>query len=218
VTGGGTTIMEAAIYRSEFEAERRLRELGLTRDGVLSAVRAAVAAVHRATRDYPPISGGLMAWMEAVARLRQEFRPNGWEADDTGNFSTIVDHSTRTKIAVANTDEGTGVWFSQPTNRSKRGELSRLAIEANQLALPFTEWLAEPEEAKIPGYATWYLCLFIRGDTVKAELSLPTSCASGYFGGWSERIILLSGDEDWMSSNLPQADNGPDFEVKVERK
>jgi hypothetical protein len=210
--------MESSIYKHHYDADRRLRELGLSREGVLSAVKAAAAAVHRTTRDYPPIAGGLMAWMEAVARLRQEFRAHGWEADDTGNFSTIIDHAGRVKVAVANTDEGTGNSLSQPTNRSKRGELSRLAIEANQLSLPFTEWLAEPEEAKLPGYSTWYLCVYVRGEVVRAELSLPTSCASGYFGGWSERIILVSGEEDWMSSITPERDDGPDFEVKVARK
>jgi hypothetical protein len=158
-----------------------------------------------------------LAWYSAVVRLRQEFRPHGWEADDTANFSTIIDHAAEIKIAVANTDAGTANVSFFPTNRSRRGELSRLAVEANQYSLPLPGWSVEPEEAKTPGYATWYLCLYIAGDTVRAELSLPTSCEGGYFGGWSERIFLASGEDDW-AWNIPLDDSGPDFEVQVSRK
>lgn len=208
--------MECAIYRSLGESEQRLRELGLTKEGLLSAVRAAAAAVAGCTSDSPPISRGWLAWYQAVVRLRQEFRPRGWEADDTANFSTIIDHSARVKIAVANTDAGTANVSFFPTNRSRRGELSRQAIAANQYCLPLPGWDVEPEEAKTPGYSTWYLCLYIAGDTVRAELSLPTSCEGGYFGGWSERIFLTSGGDDWESA-IPD-DGGPEFEVQVSRK
>lgn len=210
--------MKTLVHHTPVAAEFRLRELGLTRDGVISAVRAAMAAVAGCTGDSPPIAPGWLTWYNAVVRLRQEFRGKGWDADDTANFSTIVDHAAGIKIAVANTDEATACVVSEPTNRSRRGELSKQAVAANQLSLPFDGWL-EPDEAKVPGFVTWYLCIYIAEDTVRAELSLPTTCEGGYFGGWKERIFLISSDDDWITETGPDArDGGPEFEVFVTRK
>jgi hypothetical protein len=189
--------------------------LGLNRAGLLSAVRAAAAAVASCTIDSPPIARGWLAWHDTVVRLRQEFRPFGWEADDTANFATIRDDGAGIKIAVVNTDDGTGNPASFPTNRSRRGELSKMAIENNQLRLPF---MGEPDEAKSPNFTSWYLCIYVVGEVVRAELSLPTKCEGGIIGGWKERIILVSRDDDLRSRGPIDLDDGPDFEVRVTRK
>lgn len=211
--------MAAKIYSTKPSADDRLRELGLTREGLLSAVRAAAAAVASCTAYSPPIARGWLAWHDAVVRLRQEFGPHGWEADDTANFATIIDHHAGLKIAVVNTDEGAGNSMSYPTNRSRRGELSKLAIESNQMRLPFEGWDVEPEEAKLPDYSTWYLCIYARNEAVRAELSLPTTCEGGLIGGWRERIMLVTGDDDLRLSRGP-IDLGPEpeIEVRVSRK
>lgn len=207
--------MTVLVHNSGYSIEARVRELGLSREGLLSAVRASAAAVAGCTVNSPPIARGWLAWHDAVVRLRQEFRSYGWEADDTANFSTIIDHAAGIKIAVVNTDEGTGNVASFPTNRSKRGELSKIAIESNQYRLPF---MAEPDELKSPNFQTWYLCVHVVGETVKAELSLPTKCEGGIIGGWRERIILVTGDDDLRISNSDDYDEGPDIEVRISRK
>lgn len=207
--------MSASVYVSKPEVQDRLRELGLHEAGLLSAVRAAAAAVSSCTINSPPIARGWLAWHDAVVRLRQEFRPSGWEPDDTANFATIKDDHAGIKIAVVNTDDGAGNPASFPTNRSKRGEFSKMAIETNQLRLPF---LGEPDELKSSEYSTWYLCIYVVGEIVRAELSLPTKCEGGIIGGWKERIMLVGCDDDLRLRGAIDRDEGPDFEVRVTRK
>ncbi|WP_162935715.1 hypothetical protein [Tsuneonella amylolytica] len=206
--------MAAAVYITRSAVDDRIRELGLHREGLISAVRAASAAVAGCTVDSPPIARGWLAWHDAVVRLRQEFRPSGWAADDTANFATIFDEAAGIKVAVVNTDDGAGNPISFPTNRSRRGEFSKMAIESNQLRLPFLE----PDEAKSPGVTTWYLCIYAVGETVRAELSLPTKCEGGIIGGWKERIILVSGDNDLRVRSPIDLDDGPEFRVQISRK
>jgi len=217
VTGGPVM---TTVRQESWDVDRRLRELGLSRAGLISAIRAAAAAVGGCTSDSPPTAFGYMAWHGSVVRLRQEYTSAGWKRDDTANFATIIDHRRLIKVAVANTDEATGNVRILPTNRSKKGELGRQAAAINQHRLPFEQWSVEPESAKLPGFSTWYLCLYVRGETVRAELSLPTKIEKGYFVEWAERLILVSSDDDWRRALSPVVndDDGPEFKVVVNRK
>lgn len=212
-----------SVYYEPSDVDLRLGALGgLERLNLLLGVEAAVAAVGGCTDNDPPAARGWDCWRAATRRLREIHRALGWEKDDTANFSTIVHSGHRIKIAVANTDDATGNRLVAPTNRSRNGATSDRASQINQMVLPFTEWRSEtePERAVTPGYATWYLCIFVDGDRVRAELSMPTRLDGGYFVEWSERIILISSDEDWARPAVPVFgdDPGPEFEVPVFRK
>ena len=213
---------EAVVYHDPLDIDRRLRALGgLQRQDLLAAVEAAVAAVGGCTDNDPPAARGWDSWRSATRRLSEVHRRLGWEKDDTANFSTIIHKGERIKVAVANTDDATGNPLAHPTNRSRKGATSDRASQINQLVLPFAGWHSEtePELAVVPGYATWYLGIYIEGDTVRAELSMPTRLESGYFTEWKERIMLISSDEEWTPSVVPVADDdGPAFEVPVFRK
>lgn len=209
-----------ALYVSPEDVEARLWRLaGLSRGDILEAVIAAAAAVGACTENDPPTARGYDAWRAALRRLREVLRPQGWEKDDTANFSTIVSHLARVRIAVVNTDEATGNARLYPTNRSRKGVNSDRASQINQLVLPF-EWAeAEQQEAAISGYATWYLCIYVEGSRVRAELSLPTRMESGYFADWKERIIAISSDGEWSEAGTPIGDDdGPVFEVPISRR
>lgn len=212
--------MPIVVRSEDWDVDRRLREIGLSRAGLTSAIRASVAAVAGCTDNSPPTARGYMAWMAGVVRLREEFGARGWTRDDTANFSTIVSHAKLVKVAVANTDDATGNARILPTNRSKKGELGKKAALLNQLLLPFDGWSVEPDEAKIPGFSTWYLCIYVNGETVRAELSLPTKIEKGFFADWSERLILVDSDDGWRRTVTPDADDGdgPEFKVVVSRK
>lgn len=212
--------MAVVVRSDEWDVNARLRDMGLRREGLISAIRAAVAAYSGCTANHPPIARGIMTWLAAVARLREEFLRDGFVRDDTANFSTIVHHPKMLKIAVANTDENTGHPVADPTNRSKKGELGRRAALINQLSLPFGGVAAEPEDAKLPGFSTWYLCIYVHGDTVRAELSHPTKIENGYFSDWSERLVLIDSDDGWRRALTPSSDDGdgPEFSVVVTRK
>jgi hypothetical protein len=213
---------QAVVHQIPEDADARLLRLGgLRRADLMEAVAAAVAAVGACTDNDPPTARGYDAWRSALRRLREVMRPQGWEKDDTGNFSTVVNRSARVRIAVVNTDDATGNARVYPTNRSRKGSHADRASQINQFNLPFPEWAeTEPEDAAIPGYATWYLCVHVEGQRVRAELSLPTKVEGGYFADWKERILLVSSDDDWSGTGLPEIgdDDGPVFEVPVSRK
>lgn len=219
----GDEMAETLIRYDQWDVDQRLHELGgLTRSDLIEAVKAAVSAVNDCTDNDPPAARGWEGWRAATRRLREIHRTFGWVKDDTSNFSTIINHKASIKLAVANTDEFTGNAQVHPTNRSRKGANADRASKINQATLPFVEWQSEtePQTAVIPGYATWYLCLYVEGDRVRAELSLPTRMENGFFAEWSERVILVSSDDDWHGSKLPSFDDdeGPEFEVIVQRK
>ena len=127
------------------------------------------------------------------------------------------------KIAVCNTDDGTGLKDRQPQNRSKKGAATDRAVSANQLN--FDEKLEGTTNViqmtpQPGGLVYWYLCVYCEGDVVRAELSCPSSCESGFFRDFNERIILIGGDNDdsgvRLRSDAPNDDSG--FEISVVRK
>lgn len=211
----------AVSLRPEHADDRLWRLARLRRADLLAAVAAAVLAVGGCTPNDPPTARGYDAWRMAVRRLREVLMPQGWERDDTGNFSTVLNRRAGVRIAVVNTDSNTGNPRAYPTNRSRKGPQADRASEINQRILPFAEWdETEPEDAALPGVATWYLCIYVEGERVRAELSQPTKVEGGYFADWQERIVLVSSDDGWSHTDVPDLgdDDGPVFEVSVTRK
>jgi hypothetical protein len=213
--------MFAKVHIESWEIDRRLRELGLSRDGMLSAIKAAVALERSCTENSPPTARGFFSWQAAVVRLREEYCiKKEWVRNDSNNFSTILNRTLGIKIAVSNTDENTGNPKVYPFNRSRKGEVGRQAVSINQLLLPYEGWADTKLSSPPVNNHTWYLCIYIKDETVRAELSLPTVCEKGYFADWGERIILVSSDDDWRTALSPalDQDNGPVFKVLVTRK
>lgn len=212
----------AAIVRvEEWERDDRLGQLGLSQPLLLEVVDACVAAEANCTANDPPMAKGLMVYCAGVRRLRELFCPRGWERDDTGNFSTIVNHKLRLRLAFMNTDGGTCDPYAQPANRSRKGPNSERAAATNQALLPGIEWPSLRVDGTRPAsddYVTWHMCVHIEGDRVSAELALQSVFEGGYFVDCIERIFLIK-DADWAGSGpRPDDDLGPEIEVDVRRK
>src|SRR5690606_38109111 len=102
---------------------------------------------------------------------------------------------------VASGDETTGVWYLQPTNRSKKGRNTVEAVEANQ-QLQLFDLLPIEQQGGVDDNQTWMLLHhtdYQLGE-IRMELSRPTAIGSdGKVSEWSERIILgsipLDGDQ-----------------------
>lgn len=68
--------------------------------------------------------------------------------------------------------------------------------------------------------ATWFFCVSINGDDVRAELSLPRSVDADNFNGFIERIFIVA-DGYWGGSGIVDLDNDPggdDIEPIVTKK
>lgn len=216
--------MKTIILSSSPEIRARLRQLGLTFEECMEVIEAMIAAANGCTDNDPPSARGWDSWRFGVRRWREIKRQQGWEKDETENLSTIVHPDGEFRIAVSNTDEGTGILAGQPKSKSIKGDGSRRAVEMNQQPpLPFPEFQAEFDRQLRAAAAAhvhiWYLCLFNDGNSIRAELSKPTRIEGGHFVGWQERIILI--DQDGPVSLRAVVNNddfGPDVEVTVRRK
>lgn len=212
-----------AITRLEsWDVDRRLQELGLERESLLEVVRASVAACGGCTDNDPPTARGWESWRWGVRRFREVLCPKGWDKDDTGGFSTVVNHEKRIRLAIINTDDGTGLLDRIPQNRSRKGPTSEQAATINQQLLPGIDWpriVAGKSVIMTREYSTWHLCVYIEGDRVRAELSLLNEFESGYFTDCHERIILLK-DGDWETLDFGDNSDGfsPEFDIEVRRK
>lgn len=214
-----------AIVRSEaWDINQRLTELDLTKDILLDIVRACVAGRNGCTENDPSNAPGYETWRYGIRRAREILRSQGWEKDESGNYPAVVNHKRRFRLVVMNTDGGTGLPISVPQNRCKKGKNSERAAHANQHSLFGSDEMPvpSPKEAvpKLKGYTTWHLCVFIEGDTVRADFCLLSKFKSGFFTGFYEKIIIVGNDE-WKSLqvfNAPEDDDGPEFDVEVKRK
>jgi hypothetical protein len=223
----------AVIFATPIQVDGRLSEFGITREQLLESVQAMVAAKAECTDNDPPSAPGWSSWRHGTRRAREVFRPDGWVKDDTDQLSLIVKHSLGMRIAVANTDDATGIVSDDavPQNRSKKGAATDRAIDGTQHSLfrfvkeadakivPF-----KPRERHSGSYATFYVCVFNEGDEVRAEFSCPVEVKNGFFVGFSERIILV-GPGEWppgAKSKRDDKDGGEggevEFSIPVRRK
>lgn len=217
--------MAAIVRREAWDVETRLFQLDLTRAALIEIVRACVSAQGGCTDNDPPNAKGFESWRWGVRRAREILRPEGWEKDDTGGFSTIVNCRRQIRVAVMNADDGAGLPDRVPQNRSRKGPNSERAALANrQLSLPgAADWpvlVPVGDDDSFEGYTTWHLCVYINGDVVRAELSILNGFEAGYFRDYFEKIIILGGD-DWEKLDFGDDagdDSAPDLEIDVRRK
>ncbi len=214
--------MPAIVRAGEWDVDRRLQELGLSRDELIDVIRACVAAHGGCTDNDPPNAKGWEVWRWGVRRLREIYRPAGFEKDESGGFSTTINRAHRYRIAVINTDDATGLSGERiPQNRNRKGPASEQAAAINQQWLPGYDWPRRTSESKEPAcdLPTWHLCVFVEGDEVRAELALLVDFKSGFFTECHERIILLGrGDWERLDFDSPPDDPGPEFDVEIRRR
>lgn len=198
----------------------RLSQLGLNREILHEVIDRMVLARRSVTENHPAGSGGWMAWSEGTARLRELLAPLGFERNDEYHIASAEKDGIR--LAVCNTDDGTGILARQPQNRSKKGAGTDSVISLNQGV--FGTILEEAENViQMPSFqggdAYWLLCVYCEGEVVRAELSCPLECTAGFITSFRERIFLIGEDGDGGGSLIEiLPDDGPDLEIQVTRK
>lgn len=188
--------------------EDRLRRLGITTEDVRKAVERGIVERMNCTTFDPPSYPGVVQWARTVRDLRETLVPNGWRADNTRNFSTVVSPNELVAIAVSTGDERTGrEGEPEPRTKYPKDTVFLAAVNRNvQLSL-FGEMIIEADGKVLSKTRTW--TLLMRTDAfakeVRVELSLPARIGEdGRVIAWSERIIFtplsfdntLPGDDD----------------------
>jgi hypothetical protein len=158
-------------------------------------------------------------WRWGTRDLRDWLVPGGggWIKDEDGNLSSVRNDGRKLRLIVLNTDDATGILNPErgPKNRNKKGILHQRAMRDPNAWIP-----GLPNPFKQPEHEVWYLCLFIDGEHVRAELARPVRIENGFIVEWQERIILV-GNGEWDKIEFDgqdDDDSGPDFEIDVRRK
>lgn len=215
--------MKAILLKNPIEVANRLAELGWKKEDLIEVVDAMEGARNSCTENDPPSAPGWKSWCDGTRRLREIGSLHGLERCEDDHISSVFDKERGIKIAVVNTDDGTGIENRHPQNRSKKGAATDRAVSNNQGVLPnILDDANNVIQLQKPsgGVVYWYLCVYCEGDVVRAELSCPLECENGFFKSFHERILLISGDDDntrlRILTDSPTA--VPDFEINVKRK
>jgi hypothetical protein len=220
------SIMKPLIRSDEHDVSVRLGDMKLTRDGLIDVLGQIFAEHGFCNENDPAGTRGWTVYRWGVRGLREKFRSKGWSVDSTGNLETLVHHALKIRIAVLNTDDGTCDENRIPCNTNEKGPNSERAALANADMLPgaedWPETKADGTPAVTPEYETWHLCVYVRDDDLRAELSLLNKFSAGYFLDAAERIFLVKPSE-WKPLESRGHDDSSGGSVdavdfKVERK
>ena len=206
-------MLEAKIFKEDWEVDSRLNSFGVTKDELMTAVQMAVSARADSVAHDPVTAPGTLSYIYGTRGIRDVFAAKGWIPDCTFGIESIYDPDTGTKIIFQNTDSACE--DRNPKAISAKGRASEMAIMLASKYLPGME-----ECQKLLRGPVWYLCVFANGDDVRAELSRPLSVEGGQFSAFFERIFILNHGE-WKPFTLSRKEDYPlfqDFDIPVTRK
>jgi hypothetical protein len=216
--------MQPALFSNPIDVTNRLADLGVTRELLLEVVDACVGARNSCTLNDPPGTPGWRSWQQGTRRLRELCGLLGMDRDDSDQISCVWDKASNIRIAISNTDDGTGMLERLPMNRSKKGAATNRLVNENYGA--FNSLMQQATNVvsmstdNPSGAVLWYLCVYAEGDIVRAELSCPTNCDGGYFADFSERIFIIGPDDqdEFAKRHQSGGGDGEDFDIQITRK
>lgn len=214
----------ARIY-SGAEADRRLLDLSLNKDGITAALQSAMLARSMCNENNARNAGGSYAWHAVVHDIRDKVvvPESGWRRADPDGVPLIVHDRTKVCIAFMTGDNATGLRHLAPKPKRKKPWLRKLATSDCQ---PYSDLFGhvsyDEPFGEFGGYSFWILLIAVRDDEVSAELSLIQTEISGAetFLKWPERILLpqvFQGEGvDHEDNSSP--DDGDDIDFDVPKK
>jgi hypothetical protein len=182
--------MQPNVKTSPRDITDALAELGLTVEILSDAILRGENARDSCTANDPPSAPGFYSWAGTVRALRDILIPLGWMRNDDVNYSRVVNAELNVAIAVVTGDEGTGNKDMSPKTKYPKGPATQAAVSCNQGNLFGNGDAPEPEAEPDDNRITWMLLRKRTGDTVYAELSLPSLMSDGQVERWEGRIIL----------------------------
>src|SRR5258708_3142411 len=107
---------------------------GATREQFVAIANAGAAGKAYATDSHPTSMPGIMCWADATREMRDIFLPlDGWTKDETDNIPAIIHKVKDIKIAICNTDIGTGLVNYGPQPVRPKGDGVKRAVFPNEL-------------------------------------------------------------------------------------
>jgi len=219
--------MKCALLTDPIKVQARLVELGTSMENMLEIAHAMAAEMADTSLNDAPGAAALRAYFVGVRRNRDIHcrGNNGWIKDDTDFIASIFNPRRRIRIAISNTDAGTGIPEFSPANRSRKGAATGRIIANNSLQREFDELVAESSnirpltESDHVGFVmSYYLCVFCEGTEVRAELSCPIRWDGKFFSDFHERIRIIGRDGDDDGLGRKKSIPPEEFDIPVTRK
>jgi hypothetical protein len=203
--------MQASVKASAIEIANALAQLGLTSEILSEAILRGEIARDSCTANDAPGAPGFYAWAGSVRALRDILMPLGWTRNDDVCYSRVVNPDRSVAIAVVTGDDGTGKRDANPKTKYAKGAATQAAVISNQGFL-FGQLASDEVEAP-ETWVTWMLLKKRTGDSVFAELSLPSSMSKdGQVESWQTRIILAP---ILVDPNIDVEDDSSDAPIDV---
>ena len=217
----GFKMLAARIYSEDWEVDARLRAVfDVSRDELIYIVREVVGARADAVEDDPVTAAGQFAYILGTRNVRGLFRSKGWLNFRQDNIESVRHRERDLKVIYQSVDIAAS-FEHLPRPISGKGAGSERLIDVACASLFSEEELSALSEKHVGGKDTgvWYFCVSVKGDDVRAEISLPTGIVGGNFKGFIERIFILRGG-DWADIRVKDGSDADavDFEPVITRK
>lgn len=197
------------VLKEPWDVDRRVAELGLTKQGLLQVRDIAFAEANNATPNHCANAAGTFSYQYGTLALRQLFQGPLWVVDRANGVEAILHRMLDIRVAYQNIDSALDDNY-QPKPRTAKGSGSERLCEPNLFGML-------PHFARRDALikAVYYLMVDERG---ACELSCPI-VQDGAFKGFVERIYLSDGsDFGGVRRPLDEDDAVTDFDPIVERK
>jgi hypothetical protein len=201
--------VETIIRREPWQVEPRLRELGLTREGLLEARDIAVHESGNATPFHAANAAGTYSYHGGTWALRDRYVGDDWTVDRSDGVEAIKNEKLKVKVAYSNVDLACNT-AHMPKPRTKKGAGAERAMTGGLFG-------------DLPQYvprqtAEWqFFYLMVDADGA-AELTRPV-VKGGNFVAAIERIYLSHGSGDGGEKLVENPDDSPiEFEPQIARK
>jgi hypothetical protein len=202
--------VETIVRREPWEIEPRLRELGLTRKGLLEARDIAIHESSNATQFHAANAAGTYSYHGGTWALRDRFVSADWTVDRSDGVEAIKNDKLKVKVAFSNVDLACNTAHI-PQPRTKKGAGAERAMGGGLFGEDLPHYAPRPTgECQF-----FYLMVDANG---AAELTRPV-VKGGTFVAAIERNYLAHGGDDGGDKLLDHPDEAPiEFEPQVARK
>jgi hypothetical protein len=201
-------VVETRILRETWDVDRRLAEMGLTREGLLAIRDGAMNESANATPFHAANAAGTFSYHYGSWGLRNTYVSEEWEVDRSEGIEAILNARLMIKIAYSNVDLA-GDDNHMPQPRSKKGAGAERATGSLFDSLP--QFSPRPSG----GCALYYLMVDQDG---AAELTRPV-VKGGKFATAVERIHLSDGHDNDADPLRDMSDDGVTiFDPQIARK
>jgi hypothetical protein len=201
--------VETIIRRDPWQIEPRLKELGLTREGLLEARDIAIHESANATPFHAANASGTYSYHGGTWALRNRFVGEDWTVDRSDGVETIRNETLKVLVAFSNVDLACETAHI-PKPRTKKGAGAERAMSGGLFG-------NLPQYAPRQTGTREFFYLMVDADGA-AELTRPV-VRGGTFVAAIERIFLSYGDREDGNKLPANSDDTPmEFEPQVARK